>query len=75
MALTVNGKKRNIRKKDLLMLAESLNIPESTAERFMVRIVGYEKEFGERITSSYIPDKMKEQFRGLIAKRLSVFGL
>lgn len=73
MALTVNGKKRNIRKKDFLLLAESLGLNKKTAEKLMAKLCKVEKSFLEEIEISLLPDDMKESMSKLISERISIF--
>ena len=74
MALTLNGKKRNIRKKDLLELASNMGIAEKTALRMMKRIADLKGEYIRMIEESYLPDLMKENFIDLVKDRLDVLG-
>ena len=74
MALTLNGKKRNIRKKDLLELASNMGIAEKTALRMMKRIVDLNGEYIRMTEESYLPDLMKENFIDLVKDRLDVLG-
>lgn len=73
MALTVNGKKRNIRKKDFLLLADSLDLNRKTAEKLMSKICKVEKSFLEEIELSLLPDDMKESMSQLLSERISIF--
>ena len=73
MALSLNGKKRNLRKKDFLMLAESLGIAEKVALGLMRQIVKYKERFQEEIKNSYVPDEFKERFLLTMQKRMEVF--
>ncbi len=73
MALTVNGKKRNIRKKDFLILAENLEMNKNVAEKMIVRLCRYKEKFIEEIEKSYIPKDMKESFVTLVEDRIKIF--
>lgn len=73
MALSLNGKKRNLRKKDFLKLAESLGIAEKVALGLMRQIVKYKERFQEEIKNSYVPDEFKERFLLTMQKRMEVF--
>ena len=72
MALTVNGKKRNIRKKDFLLLAESLGLNKKTAEKLMAKLCKYENSFLEEVEQSLLPKEMKDQLQELIVERIKV---
>ncbi len=72
-ALTLNGKKRNLRKKDFLKLAENIGIPEKVALGLMKQIVKYKERFAEEIKASYVPDDFKERFLLEMQKRMEIF--
>ncbi len=72
MALTVNGKKKNIRKKDFLELADRLNIQERTAVYLMSKTAAHEQAFHKLINESYLPEDMKENMNALLDRRLQV---
>lgn len=74
MALTVNGKKQNIRKKDFLIFAEAIGIPEKAAEKMMAKIVSLKEKYFEMCETSYIPNDMKESLIALIEERIKVFS-
>lgn len=69
MALTLNGKKKNIRKKDLLYLAQNFGLEEKVAIDLMRQLLKYIKSFVNIIDCSYISEKMKEELKNLISTR------
>ena len=69
MALTVNGKKRNIKKKDFLSLAQNFGLEEKVAVGLMKQLLKYNNTFINIIDSSYISEKMKEELKSLIEVR------
>lgn len=73
MALTLNGKKRNVKRKDFLILAENLGISEKVAIGLMKQIVKHREAFWEEVKASYVSQEMKEQLWALIQKRMAVF--
>lgn len=70
MALTVNGKKKNIRKKDFLILAQNLGIHEKTALGLMRQILKYKTAIMNEADIAYIPDEMKGKMKDLIETRM-----
>ena len=72
-ALTMTGKKQNIRKKDFLIFAEAYGIPGNAAEKMIAKIVRMKPIFMQMCIDSYLPQYMKEQLNELIEKRCSVF--
>lgn len=72
LALTINGKKQNIRRKDFLVFAETIGITKKSAEKMIAKIVKLKDEYIEMCNSSYMPDDMKEELKNLIAERISI---
>ena len=72
MALALNGKKRNLRKKDFKALASSLEITEKTSEIFMKRLIKLESKFIEAIQTSLMPEEMKDSFAEQMKIRFQV---
>ncbi len=73
-ALSLNGKKRNIRKKDFATLADNLGIPDNAANRMIERILLYKDDFISEVNSSYIPEEMKNRLVDLIGDRVSILS-
>ncbi len=72
LALTVNGKKQNIRRKDFLVLAETIGITEKSAEKMIQKIVKLKDKYIEMCRVSYMPDDMKESLEKLITERITI---
>ena len=51
-ALTINGKKRNLRRKDFLILAEHCDLTRKTAEKMIARLISREEQFRKEIRDS-----------------------
>lgn len=73
-ALTLNGKKRNIRKKDFLELSKKLMINEKAAANLIRRTAGYKDLFCDMIQESIIPEEYKAPFAELVRKRCEIIG-
>lgn len=71
-ALTLNGKKRNIRKKDFKIFAETCGIPIKSAENIMKKICSLKNKFIEQCEESYLPNELKESMIALIEARIDV---
>ncbi len=69
MALTLNGKKRNLHRKDFLALAESCDIPKKAADRMIEKTLSMRDEYLGMIENAMLGDEEKEAFRDLIVKR------
>lgn len=73
MALTVNGKKTNIRKKDFLILADYAEVKREVAERLISSLLAKEKPIIQLCQESLLPEDMKQSFIDLIQQRCAVF--
>lgn len=71
-ALTVNGKKRNIARKDFMELAGAFKIGDKTADGLIKKVLEYEPVFIDLINDSYISNEMKEAFKTLLSERCAV---
>lgn len=72
LALTVNGKKRNIHRKEFRILAQSCEIAPCVAERMINRICGLKDKFLQQIEEAYLSQEQKEQVKQLILDRIRV---
>ena len=73
LALTINGKKRNIHKKEFRILAESCEISLNVAERMIKRVCGLKEKLFKQIDVSYLSEEQKEQVKILVQERMNVF--
>lgn len=69
MALTLNGKKRNLRRGDFLKFAHSIGIEKKTAERLIERMLKNIGRFLEACEQSFLPEEEKENVKRLILER------
>ena len=72
LALTINGKKQNIRRKDFIILADSIGITEKSAEKMIEKIVKLKDKYIAMCRESYMPDDMKETLENLIENRIAI---
>ena len=72
LALTINGKKRNIHKKEFRKLAESCEIAPKAAENMIKRICLMEKKLLTQVASSYLSEDQKLMVKQLIRERIQV---
>jgi serine/threonine-protein kinase HipA len=75
VALTLNGKKANIRKKDFVEFGKSLNIPEKVILNSIVTMSTYYAAWEEKIQKSFLNKEFKEQFCELIKTRLDILDV
>ena len=72
LALTLNGKKQNIRRKDFLVFADTIGIPERSAEKMIGTVVKLKDKYISMCRESYMPDEMKAKLEALIEERIEV---
>lgn len=71
MALTVNGKKRNLHRKDFLVLAKTCQIPSAAAVHMIEMIISRKEILLEECDQSFLPGKDKESVKQLLEDRLN----
>ena len=71
-ALTMNGKKRNIRRKDFFVFAENAGIPAAAAEKIISDVVSLENTYVSMCKDSYLPGKLKATLADLIIARANI---
>lgn len=69
LALTVNGKKRNLHRNDFLKFAESIALPRPAAERMLNMVISMLPRYQMMCENSYLPNDMKELFSVLLSAR------
>ena len=72
LALTMNGKKRNLRKKDFFIFAETAGLPEKTAKRIITQILSMEEKYLSMVRESYMHYDMKIPLEALIKERIDI---
>lgn len=72
LALTINGKKRNIRRKDFILFSQTIGIPQKSAEKMLKTIIDRKEKYLSMCADSYMPDHMKEALCELIQSRISI---
>ena len=72
LALTINGKKQNIRRKDFIVFAETIGIADKAAEKLIEKIVKLKDKYIIMCRESYMPDDMKETLENLIENRIAI---
>ena len=70
LALTINGKKQNIRKKDFFTFAQTMGISDKPASKMIAKIVKMKDTYISMCRDSYMPDDMKLALENLICQRM-----
>ncbi|MEG0598135.1 MAG: HipA domain-containing protein [Oscillospiraceae bacterium] len=68
-ALTMNGKKQNIRRKDMTTFAEGCGIEKKTAEKIIDKLISMQPRLVTMIEQSLLPETLKVDFIALLSKR------
>lgn len=72
LALTMNEKKRNIRKDDFLKFAKSIGISRSTANKLIENLVKYAPKWLKMCDESLLSDELKERVKRIIVERTEI---
>ena len=68
-ALTMNGKKKNLRRKDFLLFAEACGIGTKAAQKMLEMLLSMRPRLIEMIGESLLPETMKADFAALLDSR------
>lgn len=71
-ALSMNGKKTNIRKKDFLIFTDECGITKATAEKLIENLVTLEPKLLLMCDNSLLPPELKNRLMSIIAERTAV---
>ncbi|HHX03010.1 MAG TPA: HipA domain-containing protein [Tissierellia bacterium] len=70
MALTLNGKKSNISRRDFLRFAANAKIQEKTALNLLEKVISMKDEYLQMTAKSLLPEHMKEALKMLVLERI-----
>jgi len=74
LAIPMNGKKRNVRRKDFLIFADVCGLSRISAEKMISLVVKNKDKMKKMCDESYIPEKMKSDFNHLIEERMLILA-
>ncbi len=69
LALTINGKKKNIHKNDFIKFADSCGISHNVAEKLIENLICFVPEWLMMCEESTLPTDLKEQLKRIITER------
>ena len=72
-ALAMNGKKRNLCKKDFMVFADACGIQKNAAEKMIAKVVSMKERYLLLCEESLLPDHLKQRFAAMMEKRCSIF--
>ena len=74
MALTLNGKKKRLKKQDFMALADKCEITENAAEKMIYKMCSLKDKFLVACEESYLPEDYIEQTKLLISERIELLN-
>ena len=74
LALTLNGKKRKIKKTDFVASMQFSGLEDKIIENIFNKFMKAKDKWFEFIDLSFLPDGMKESFKTIIAEKLSLLA-
>lgn len=74
LALTLNGKKRNIHKKDFYIFAEKCGIQKKSAEKIIQKLCSLKEKFDIQCDESYLTPDLKNNVKLLIDERINILS-
>lgn len=72
LALTLNGKKSNFRRKDFIAFADKCDIKEKAAEKMIYKMCSLRAKFLRLCDESYLSDEKKDAMKTLITDRIEI---
>ena len=74
LALTLNGKKRKIKKADFATSMQASGLEEKVINNIFAKFTKAKEKWFEFIDLSFLPDEMKEGFKAIIAEKLNLLA-
>ena len=74
LPLTLNGKKRKIKKADFVTSMQASGLEEKVIDNIFAKFAKAKDKWFTFIDLSFLPDEMKEAFKAIIAERLSLLA-
>ncbi len=68
-ALTMNGKKNRINRKDFLTFANNINLNSKVAENMLSKVISMKKTYFDLCENSFMPNEMQANLINLIEER------
>ena len=72
LALTLNGKKRRIKKQDFVTSMQASDITDKVAENIFRKFIKAEASWKEFITNSFLPKEMQDSYISFVEKKLAM---
>ena len=72
LALTLNGKKRKIKKADFVVSMQASGLEDKVIENIFAKFIKAKDKWFEFIDISFLPDEMKEGYKAIITEKISL---
>ena len=72
LALTLNGKKRKLKKADFVTAMQASGLEGKVIENIFSKFLRVRDKWFELINISFLPDEMKEEYKNIIGGKLSL---
>jgi serine/threonine-protein kinase HipA len=72
LALTLNGKKRKIKKEDFITSMQASGLEDKVINNIFAKFAKIKDRWFAFIDQSFLPDEMKEAFKVIIAEKLNL---
>lgn len=72
LALTLNGKKRKLKKADFITSMQATGLEDKVMENIFRKFTKAKNKWFEFIDMSFLPNEMKETFKAIIAAKLGL---
>lgn len=74
LALTLRGKKRNLKRTDFMDYAISVGIPKTAADKMISKLCSLEHKYSKMCDDSLLSDTNKAEFQNLITTRIALLS-
>ena len=74
LALTLNGKKRKIKKTDFIVSMQASGLEDKIIENLFRKFLKVQSKWMEFIDLSFLSDEMKETYKTLITEKLKILA-
>ena len=74
LALTLNGKKRKIKKVDFIVSMQASGLEDKVINNIFAKFTKAKEKWFEFIDLSFLPDEMKEGFKAIITEKLNLLA-
>ena len=71
LALTLNGKKKKLKRSDFISAGITMGVEQKTVERLILKYVRLQPQMDEMINQSFLTEELKKEYIELLGRRLS----